>query len=218
VSDHAQQIPAFTRRTVLRGSLLAGIGAAAVVGASAQLARTAQAATLSQQPNWVWCNVCMGLFYCGSNQAGRGWCPYNADGAPHADETGYASNRYVLYYDGSITGYQGNWFWCSNCASLFHGAGSNPKSYGVCPVGDGNNPHDGSTSFNSYLVANEEINGQPGWLWCRKCSGLFYAGTDVYYAGMCPINGGDVNGSFVAHDGSTSDPYWVDWTAPNIWL
>lgn len=234
MTGYAQQNSGFTRRTLLRSGLLAG-GTAAVVGASVPLAGRARAAasvptltdnpdaTAPQQWSWVYCNQCMGMFYCGTNTQIRGWCPDNYDGEPHANTSTYSSYNYGFYHNGVGSAYQGNWFWCRLCSGLFWGKDGN-VSYGVCPYTGGNGPHDGSSSFKTYLVNNTQSfpGFQPNWLWCKNCSGLFYGGSGTNYsdfAGMCPIDGG---GSYSTrwpyHLGDTSDYYYIQWQAPEITL
>ena len=235
MTNHAQQGSEFTRRSVLRSGLLTGIGAAGLVGASAPLARAARASTIvpestakpdataPQQFNWVYCKVCAGMFYCGSNHEGRGRCPANSDNATHADTSSYESYDYGFYYNGAGSGFQANWFWCSNCAGMFYGKNGN-RYAGVCPRAEGTTTHDGSTSYN-YLIYNGGPQGgyQSNWLWCSNCDGLFFGGSGDnfnYFQGICPINGGDVNGSYVYHNGGTilSDIYYVQWNGTQIAL
>jgi hypothetical protein len=227
MSHDAQQNPGFTRRTMLRNGLLVGVGTAAVVGASVPIARSARAAVTApasiapggsaqEQFNWVFCSVCNGIFYCGGNHKSRGWCPGGFDGQPHADTpSSYNSYDYGFFYDGDVGGgWQGDWFWCHICSGMFWGKDGN-TSYGVCPSGGGQDTHDGSQSYNSYLVysGGPAAGFQPGWFHCSQCSGLFYGGT-YNFGGTCPIDDGDGPD----HDGTGSYSYYMPWNGTEITL
>jgi hypothetical protein len=212
------------RRTLLRTSLLAGFGAAAVGSASTLLAGTASAAqpagvdppgsSTPQQFDWGWCNACAGLFFA-HNDPHAGECPapspYGADVYQHAvvNDVLYTSYNYGIYYNGSGTDYQPNWCYCSNCSGLFHqGSGSNPN--GICPNGGTKNTGHVNSGY-PYLVYYGSVSGvgQPNWLWCSQCYGMFFAGTNPKkIGGACPLDG---EGKY-AHNGSTSFPYQLTYS------
>jgi hypothetical protein len=184
------------RRTLLRGGLLTGLGAAVVGAATPALLRTralpprtspvsAQLTSAGIQNNWAWCNKCRGQFF-GQNQSSS-WCPA---GDRH---DGSGSYPYFMYVDQPVQEDQANWAWCNKCQGLFYGPN---QSASWCPAGD---RHDGSGSYN-YDVLNVPQSGsyiQNNWAWCDKCQGLFYKPQQS--SSYCPAGG--------QHDGSHSDDY-----------
>jgi hypothetical protein len=218
----------FTRRTVLRSGLLAGAGAATVIGSSMALAGSAQAATAPvpsaassaatapEQFHWTWCNQCQGMFYSGGNN--HGWCSDDFDGEPHANTSSYTSYNYGFYYDAEANDvWQDNWFWCSNCSGMFWSK-DGETSYGACPATAGTTQHDGSNSYKSYAAYYGDLPSgfQDGWLWCSQCSGMFYGGNGSsysYFSGICPINGGgSPSGGYTYHNGDSSYSYCIPWS------
>jgi hypothetical protein len=172
------------------------------------------------------------MFYTGGNQKARGRCPANVGSGAHAITAPvYSSYDYGFYYYAvSNNEWQGNWLWCHNCSGMFHNgntSGGN-TSYGLCPDYNANGGlHDGSQSYNSYVVYYSDNEGAPGggfqqdWIWCCQCSGLFYGGgSDSYNGGICPKGGGDINGNYYYHNGVTirSFYYWAAWSGsiPNL--
>jgi hypothetical protein len=152
---------------------------------------------LCVQTGWHWCGKCQGLFFAGTNPlfASTGRCPA---GGFH-DDSGIA--EYTLMHQVLGLG-QAGWHWCGKCQGLFF-AGTNPlTSGGRCPAGDF---HDDSGS-GEYTMMHQALGvGQTGWHWCRKCEGLFFAGTNPFAStGRCPA------GSF--HDDTDSGEYsLVNW-------
>jgi hypothetical protein len=89
---------------------------------------------------------------------------------------------------------QSDWRWCDKCQGLFF-AGNNQ---GVCPAGGAHN----DTGSSNYTLATSapgqyDANCQPGWSWCDRCQGLFFAGNDTF--GVCPAGG--------THDDAGSNNY-----------
>jgi hypothetical protein len=223
--NESPEIPAIGRRTVLRNGLLIGFGVTAAGATAASLAGTSLAATTAPQAqaspdtaapvqhDWAWCNACSGMFY--TNSSG-GVCPAFVRGAsdinPHADLDDYNSYNYGIYYNAVTTSsWQGNWWWCWLCQGLFHGN----KQDGKCPNTGGLGNHDGTKSYPYVLYhGSGDSEGQPNWLWCSVCYGLFYAGSNApnhinsTTGGWCPVNNGGVD----PHYGSGSWPYQVGWS------
>lgn len=77
-------------------------------------------------------------------------------------------NNTVLRQDG--------WRWCHKCQGLFFGGVPNAGTTGgVCPVDRQPHSRQGSGSYILNLQIVRE-GDQPGWRWCRRCQGLFFAG------------------------------------------
>jgi hypothetical protein len=230
-SGASQEIRGLGRRALLRNGLLLSLGTSTVVAASASLAGEARAgapapasadilaATAPEQFGWAWCDLCQGMFYSGNNTLGH--CPYNGNLFGHANKLDYSSYNYGFYYNATGTDWQAGWLWCRNCQGMFW-APSGHTSYGQCPFYNSNGQtgaHNGSGSF-AYVAYRGSATGtgQAGWLWCKNCSGLFYAqGTaqfGIYQIGpVCPVNGGlnsrNIPPTYTPHDGSTSSHYYI---------
>lgn len=130
------------------------------------------------QEGWRYCSKCSNLNF--FPNVARSVCP--KDQQPHDDS---ASSAYILFPHRSRYGRQPDWKWCKKCQGLSYGAGANA---GYCPAGG---QHDRSTSPNYMLYtealpqgtyAAKDFNGQAGWRYCTKCSGLFHESN----AGVCP--------------------------------
>ena len=94
---------------------------------------------------------------------------------------------------------QTGWRWCHKCLGLFF-AGTDPllANTGPCSAGAF---HD-DTGSGEYTLMHQVVGlGQPGWHWCKKCQGQFFAGTDPLLAntGRCSA------GAF--HDDTGSGEY-----------
>jgi hypothetical protein len=223
--DQSQTIHGFNRRTLLRSSLLTGLGVAAVGGASTLFTGTASAAqpagvdppgsNTPQQFDWGWCNACDGLFFA-DNAFSGGVCPAAAsDGKSDLYEhaivkaVSYKSFDYGIYHNGSGTDYQANWCYCGNCNGLFHQASGTTitgiQPNGVCPYAAGRTPH--VNSGYPYLVYHGPISGvgQPNWRFCINCYGIFFAEAGATTGGVCPEYGGNK----YPHNGSGSLPYQI---------
>lgn len=198
------------RRSVLRGGLLVGVGLATAGVASAALTGTAKA--VSPQPNWAYCKYCKGMWYTGKNTAGA--CPAYVDtGIPgHSDSISYNYELFNSSSGGSAgTGYQPNWYWCSQCEGLWtaNPSGNSCPGY-IIPNSKNHGPHTAAGSF-EYFLYFDPVNGnnpQPNWRWCGYCAGLYFQGSSGNQAGVCPnfsAPGGYHN------EGSGSYDYSVDW-------
>jgi Zn finger protein HypA/HybF involved in hydrogenase expression len=127
----------------------------------------------SFQDNWAWCRKCQGLFFNG-NPTSR--CP--AGGA----HSGSLSGAYRLLFVGSG---QENWRWCQKCQGLFFFGSVN---FGRCPAGTVHDPFNSSDYVLEHNAPFISFSSQPGWRWCRKCQGLFFAGNQTN--GRCPAGAG----------------------------
>lgn len=209
-SDESATTGEVSRRLLLRGGLLAGAGAAAVIGlTSISLAGSAQAAPASRarlnssaalvptadapvQWNWAWCSKCQGFWY--NRPASK--CPA---GGTHGGKPSY---NYGVEYEASLGGnYQAGWSYCIQCAGLFFSQYA--STAGACPALKGTGPH---LETNSYpysvpVTSGAFNNAQAGWLWCSQCAGMWY-GPKAYRGGVCPLNG-----SVFSHNGTKSLPY-----------
>jgi hypothetical protein len=79
---------------------------------------------------------------------------------------------------------QNRWRWCRQCQGLWF---SDNPTHGVCPR-YGTNGHSLYASGNYTLNddAAGVLAGQPGWIWCRQCQGLWYGFNGT--AGACPAS------------------------------
>jgi hypothetical protein len=185
------------RRTLLRRGLLAGFGLATLAIGSAALTGEAAASTVSpdiNEPLWLWCYKCQGLFYGSYILSSK--CP---DGGTHAVNK---SLDYELAYNvPGGAGLQSDWLWCNKCQGLFYGPHA---AVSACPAGGA---HNGTKSGNYVLGLNSDkavpATGayQRYWLWCSKCQGLFFGYGSHEAASKCPRGG--------AHNGDESGDYNV---------
>ena len=140
----------------------------------------------SEQTGWRGCSKCAGLVFFGS-----ALCP---SGGVHDHST---SSDYTLNFarTAGTQQLQSDWRWCNKCQTLSYTGSGSPPGQGPCAAG-GRHDHSGS---GNYGLTDVQINqqGQANWRWCRKCQGLYYAGTADN--GTCLAGG--------AHDGSASSNY-----------
>jgi hypothetical protein len=201
-----------TRRAMLRKGVLAGLGAGAIVAASASLAGSAWAeaspaladspdATAPEQWGWAYCHQCHGMWYPAN---GGDVCPYPNDLGRHSSSPSY---NYGFYYNAVGTDWQEDWYWCKNCSGMFWTG--NGRTGGACPANATFSSHDGSSSY-PYVAyyGTAGGTGQAGWSWCRQCSGLWYS-NGAQYGGDCPVDFGNAQhtsiGSYkylIPHNGS----------------
>jgi hypothetical protein len=88
---------------------------------------------------------------------------------------------------------QPSWNWCSKCQGLFY-AGFSPNA-GICPASGGHNFGAGFYTLSYNVTAFQTAAQQePGWSWCNRCYGLFYAPNQL--VSSCPAGG--------QHDNSVS--------------
>jgi hypothetical protein len=109
---------------------------------------------------------------------------------PQGWDKGVNPSRVVIHESNSLYQVgQPGWMQCSVCHSMIF-AGQT-----VCPAGGA---HDGNISAEYSLNHDRAIQGgQNLWLWCKKCSGLYFSGNGT--SGVCPAGG--------SHDGSESSDY-----------
>jgi hypothetical protein len=90
--------------------------------------------------------------------------------------------------------WQPGWRWCYKCRGLWfaeNGTG------GACPAGGSHVVNGSYDYFLSYDNSSKvgSGSGQPGWRWCYKCRGLWFAENRT--GGACPAGGSHVvNGSY----------------------
>jgi hypothetical protein len=155
---------------------------------------------MAEQPDWRWCQKCQGLFYSGGSS--QGVCP--ADRAPH---DGSASWVYSLAMNEPHDGAQPAWRWCGKCQGLFY-AGTLTQN-GVCPTDGAAHDGGGSADYSIFFEGSAApAEAQPGWRWCQRCQGFFYAGGATL--GACPAGG--------THTADGSGLYVLEHQAPALLL
>lgn len=78
---------------------------------------------------------------------------------------------------------QAGWRWCKKCEGLWFSVGGDERK-GKCPAGEN---HDTADSGSYVVIQNDEnVPGQQGWRWCKKCEGLWFAGGGDERKGKCP--------------------------------
>jgi hypothetical protein len=201
IDEGQRDIDGISRRSVLRGGLLAGAGVATVGAMSAVLTGTAKASTPSPQYDWGYCHYCTTMWWT-PGQSGSACASPEAPDYRHG--VGSGSYNYGLY--NGIPGLvntsdpQPNWRWCTACQGLFWGGDS-----GLC-AGTGLNSHvAGGTSYDLYF----NTSGQAYWHWCTNCSLLYWQGASGDTAGYCPAGIGDPGGT--PHVGG-STVYDIGWS------
>jgi len=166
-----------SRRTALRGGLLAGVGVATLGATSAVLTGTAKAS--SWQESWAFCTACNSLWWAGSSHTGA--CPAQSGG--HT----YGIGDYIYeVLNGITTGTipQTNFRFCTWCYGLFWGGAE-----GCCEGNDFGPHHIGDTNYD--LFGNSSgLNAQNDWRWCGHCSLIFWQGSSSSGTGSCPYEGG----------------------------
>jgi hypothetical protein len=159
-----------TRRRILSGGLLAGIGAATVGLGLLLTPSTAHAAEFMLQGGWRWCPKCQGLFYFGSRFTPHfGRCPA---GGQHTNTNSFS--YYLLCNPdpsaGGFTGTQPGWRWCQKCQGLAYIMNG---VVGRCPS-SGSHDHTGSFGYHLWIEATPSVPDQDQWRWCDRCQGFFY--------------------------------------------
>lgn len=127
-----------------------------------------------QQPNWRFCQKCVGMFFDGRPDKGR--CPV---GGGH-EAFGF---NFALPHDVPETpGTQHNWRFCQKCAGMFF---DGRPDKGSCPAGGAHQ----ASGFNFVLPHDvpETPGTQHNWRFCHKCVGLFFDGRPG--KGRCPGGG-----------------------------
>jgi hypothetical protein len=194
-TDEGQQvIGGISRRSLLRGGLLAGAGLATIGTASAALTGTARASTPNPQYGWYFCIYCNSMFF--GDDAGVCISPGSPDGRHWEGVGNY--NYGIANSDPEATGTsnpQGDWYWCPDCVCLFWG-----QSGSVC-AGNQNpitltyrNHAIGGTNYILNFGPTDITNVQGGWHWCILCHNLFWPGASSGFCTACrndpslPIN------------------------------
>jgi hypothetical protein len=207
MTDDQSMVSGFSRRAIMRNGLLVGLGAATVAAASASVTGkaladsnipgTADGSTPPTQSQWMWCNLCSGMFYAG--YSGWGACPFSnpAYHGQHGRYKAYTSSNYFFYYDAVAGGgWQGNWWWCKNCMGMWWGGGNG----GFCPAT--NSQHQKGSNVSSYVAyLGSGSVGQNDWRYCRDCAGMFWGGGGALSYGVCPTGG--------QHNGTGSSNYQI---------
>ena len=193
-----------SRRSVLRGGLLAGAGLATIGTASAVLTGTAKASVLNPQPQWSYCIYCQNMYH--EPQTGGACVATSED---HVYGAGYFN--YDIYYGSEYSNTsnpQGNWNWCRACSCLFHVGGDNGGCFGQVSFITGNyGPHlTGTLNYQLNWGGPGASNLQTGWLYCFYCHVLYYPkGGSNGYCCISPSGEHDGSGSFnydVHHSGT----------------
>jgi hypothetical protein len=192
------------RRSLLRTSLLTGLGAVALSTASQTAAQAASESASSPngltvtfnntQTKWRWCGYCGALFYCSSgNSAPR--CPSSLSDVHVAGSSTVYS--VPMGSDTGNTWIQPWWWWCNHCNGLFYSGTGNPTGYcagNINPNTGAVGPHNLNASGDYELMFNDAMpdrqwNPLPGgpsiqanWSWCRICYSLFWS----YGSEACP--------------------------------
>lgn len=189
-TDNGQQaVDGISRRSLLRGGLLAGTGVATLGVASTVFMGTANAS--GWQEDWAYCNLCTVLWYAAA--ANDGACPANTGTAGNGGLPGHSVNPGTYQYEvnwglggNTYSDPQPNWRWCYRCQGLFWGGFG-----GVCWGNQGpstTGPHNqGSTSYDVFWNSSG-LQTQTNWRWCTDCSLIFWIGSGTG-GGVCPATG-----------------------------
>jgi hypothetical protein len=210
-TDEGQQaIDGISRRSVLRGGLLAGAGVATVGAMSGVLtgtAEAAEAATPNPQRGWGYCVYCAVLWWVEGQSHSA--CP-SRDATDGLHWVGAGYYNYELYNNqaglNNQSNPQPNWRWCKDCQGLFWGQSSSVcrgNSQGTHVFGSG-------TIYDLHWTPpgppSGNDNPQQYWSWCGNCHLLFYSGEDVFIGGgVCPDGGG-------THSLVSVTDYYVPWS------
>jgi M6 family metalloprotease-like protein len=117
----------------------------------------------------------------------------------HVQQKADHSQKLVPPFDAGLLAAQKFWRWCKKCQGLHYINSVSSPRLGRCPK-DGQQ-HAVADSIRFQVVLNTPFPpfapGQHGWLWCRKCEGLFFGPNEP--SSRCPVSG--------THDGSGSGDY-----------
>jgi hypothetical protein len=204
-ADKGQQfIGGISRRSVLRGGLLAGAGVATVGAASAVLTGTANAAASGWQLDWAFCVFCNALWWA-KNPSPSDACP----GSGKTGEHGLASGDYVYEVEYGVSGLnnssdpQPDWRFCTNCCALFWGGFG-----GACwanRVGISPGPHTAGTTNYDLWWNGSGTDAQENWRFCGKCSVIFWQGSSQSGTGVCAAASG---GPHFDGSGTVYEMFW----------
>lgn len=193
--------PGFSRRGLLKSSLIVGLGAAGLSAAStavtAGVARASENAIVEYKPaydnsyyaigvqtQWAYCDQCRNIWYNGEsiNSFPCVELEVNANGGLHVA----GSTDYAIAIDNSpgfTTGLQSPWYWCSYCGCLYYGPDGSGSWCIAGGGGLGNQvPHNGTSSGVYYMpynadggwLADDGATMQPGWKYCDLCKCLYW--------------------------------------------
>jgi hypothetical protein len=183
----------FSRRTLLRGGLVTGLGAAVATVAVPALTGVAKAGVadyatppgagpqtpftaFNAQQNWWWCPVCSSLFASNPTGENAGVCI----GALNGHNSGGSWEYEVPYGNPAIASVQPKWNWCSACDTLFY-APNIKNSHCGARIQDGPPvnvlPHlagawNYNLPFGGWVAGGPDLQG--GWTWCNHCQQLWY--------------------------------------------
>jgi hypothetical protein len=193
-TDEGQQaVDGVSRRSLLRGGLLAGAGLATLGAASGVLTGTAKAATTNPQPSWAFCRYCSVMWWEPGSHAA---CTGSGSDGHHGVANG--SYEYAIMFNqaGATTKSdpQSGWTWCSLCEGLFWGKANSFCAGNLPGLSDVYGPHTvGSTTNYALYSGYASADGlQSDWRWCTQCHLLFWSGGNAN-GGACPAY--DNNGS-----------------------
>lgn len=179
----------FKRRTLLRGGLVAGLGAAVATVAVPALTGVAKASVtdfatppgggssvdFNVQLNWWWCSQCSALFASDSKGSSTGWCLGAINQVGHSSSGSWEYE--VPFGNPSIADVQPKWNWCSACATLFFQPNLQNSQCAARNTINGPLPHFAGT-YNYNLPHGGWAAGGPdlqaGWTWCNFCQQLWY--------------------------------------------
>jgi hypothetical protein len=199
IDEGRRTVDGVSRRSLLRGGLLAGAGLATLGAASGVLTGTAKAAT-NPQPGWGFCIYCSTMWWVADGSSSA--CSGNTPNKHHSVANG--SDDYAILFsdaDATPTGNpQSGWTWCKACQGLFWGqtkslcAGNASQAPGEAEY---LNPHVPGSGTNYALYSGGGSTGiQSGWRWCTQCHLLFWPGINYTDGGSCP--------AFIDDDGGYS--------------
>jgi hypothetical protein len=214
MAEMPEQENGLSRRALLRGALLTGVGAAALSAMSIPLAGAALAATGSQS-DWGWCNKCSEFFWATNQFKNAGGCaaaaggPHTLGGTNYTTLYGYATSGNPG--DPMSSGQQAGWRWCNRCSAMFW-----PGALNACPANTmwalgvplySDNHVAGGTNYDvRFGYVNDPVL-QDGWTWCYYCGVLYWSGQWGRNAGNCLFSW--PNGP---HTAGSSSHYQVQFT------
>jgi hypothetical protein len=208
MDERQRAIDGISRRNVLRGGLVGGVGLATVGAVSGVLTGTAKASTPNPQGDWGWCQYCATMWYTPNRSSSFCMGP-EAPLSHHAVGSG-SYNYYQVNNQSTDTptgNPQSDWNWCGYCQGLFWGGATGNQ--GVC---GGNNLSfhvSGGTNYDLWHGKNPTTGEQAYWRWCGNCYLLYYQGPSGTTAGSCPAL--DVGGP-VHHVAGSGTVYDIGWS------
>jgi hypothetical protein len=123
---------------------------------------------MATQAGWRFCGNCCGMFFNSAPDDNKGHCP--------ATGHGHQAQGFVFYlpFDMPATTGQPGWRFCDKCFGMFFNGnpGEPPPPKDVCPTDK--KPHHAQGFL--FTLPSDATKGQPGWRFCDKCCGMFFAG------------------------------------------